>query len=86
MRRAFQRLLASSGFDVESFPNGADFFASLKTRRPDCLVLDLHMPVMNGFEVLAQLIQAGDPIPVIAITGHDTPETRQRIIKVVHGV
>jgi len=52
---------------------GADFLASLLTRRPDCAVLDLHMPDVSGFDVLQQLATAGDCLPVVIISGHSPP-------------
>jgi FixJ family two-component response regulator len=79
---ALKRLLVSSGFEVESFSNGVDFIASLNARHPDCLVLDLHMPGMTGFDVQAHLTRAGDRLPIVTITGHDTPETHQRALDV----
>ena len=48
---------------------------------PDCLVLDLHMPGMSGFEVQAGLAERGCSTPVIVITGYDTPEARSRAFR-----
>src|SRR6185369_16700688 len=62
--------------DVTSFPSGVEFLESLMTEWPDCVVLDLHMPVMNGFEVQAQLADLRVSVPVVIITGHDSDETR----------
>jgi len=76
IRKALTRLLRSAGMDVESFPSGLEFLESLETRRPDCVVLDLHMPVVNGFEVLSQLAESGMNLPVVVITGHDSDDTR----------
>ena len=76
IRNALRRLLRSAGMDVETFPSGVEFLESLATRRPDCVVLDLHMPVVNGFEVLAQLAESGINLPVVVITGHDSDDTR----------
>lgn len=80
MRVALERLLRSAGFDVETFPSGAEFLDSLKTRRPDCVVLDLHMPFISGFSVQTCLKEAGEGPPVIVITGHDAPETCERAL------
>ena len=66
--------------EVEVFASGEEFIASLASRRPDCLVLDLHMPGMNGFEVQARLVATGAPVPVVIITGHDSPETREQAL------
>ncbi len=79
--KALERLLRSQKFEVATFPSGSEFLASLDTRRPDCLILDLHMPQMNGFEVQSRL--ADDPdshLPVVVITAHDTPSSQQRVL------
>jgi FixJ family two-component response regulator len=78
--RALKRLILSAGMEVEAFTSGADLFEFLKTKSPDCLVLDLHMPVMSGFDVQARLAHSGSKLPVITITGHDTPESQQRVM------
>ena len=76
VRKALRRLLRSAGMDVKSFPSGVEFLESLTTEWPDCVVLDLHMPVMNGVEVQAQLAGLRVSVPVVIITGHDSDETR----------
>jgi len=78
IRKALTRLLRSAGLDVESFPSGSEFLKSLPTRQPDCVVLDLHMPVVSGFDVQADLAKSG--MPVVIITGHDSDETRTRAL------
>jgi FixJ family two-component response regulator len=80
VRKALQRLLRSAGMRVETFPTGAEFLDALRTSQPDCVVLDLHMPGVNGFEVQARLNQSGTRLPVVVITGHDTPESRARAL------
>jgi FixJ family two-component response regulator len=61
VRRALKRLMVSSGITVEAFASGAEFLDSLATRRPDCLVLDLNMPGLSGFDVQARLAQSTTP-------------------------
>ncbi len=80
VRRALSRLVRSLGFEAEAFPSGKEFLAALATRRPDCVVLDLHMPEVNGFDVQARMAEAGLHVPVIVITGHDSPEARARAL------
>ena len=46
----------------------------------DCIVLDLHMPQTTGFDVQVRLVQSGRSVPVVIITGDDTPETRSRAL------
>ena len=79
VRIALVRLVSSVGFAVESFATGAEFLVSIDRHLPDCLILDLHMPGMSGFDV--QLALARNPradIPVVVITGHDSAESRSR--------
>jgi FixJ family two-component response regulator len=66
--------------DVETFPSGAELLESFSLRRPHCIVLDLHMPVVNGFEVQNRMAESGLRVPVIIITGHDSDETRHRAL------
>ena len=79
--RALQRLLRAAGYGVETFTNGAVFLDTVAARRPDCLVLDLHMPRTSGFDVLGRLRDAGERVPVVVITGHDTPQNRERVME-----
>lgn len=78
MRKALRRLLGSHGFRVEAYERGNDFLAALPTHPADCLVLDLHMPGLNGFDVLEALgAQLAAP-SVVILTGHDEPGTAER--------
>jgi len=79
--KALQRLLRSAGLSVETYSSGETFLKSLASHAPDCLVLDLHMPELNGFDVQVELQRMGASIPVIVITGHDTPEARARALR-----
>lgn len=76
IRKALERLLRSANLEAEVFASGAAFLDSLASRRPDCLILDLHMPGMTGLHVLRHLKQSGMELPTIVITAHDEPETR----------
>jgi FixJ family two-component response regulator len=78
VRKALMRLMRSAGLSVETFASSAEFLKSLDTRLPDCVVLDLYMPHMNGFNVQAHLAQKHAALPVIVFTGHDLPQARER--------
>ena len=80
VRKALERLLRSAGLSVEAFASGAEFLASANDHEPDCVVLDLHMPEVSGFEVQSRLARAHAGVPVVTITGHDTPESRSRAL------
>src|SRR5438874_11743354 len=66
-----RRLLRLADYEVAAFKSGEDFIASLATRRPDCLILDVHMPGLSGFDVQAQMRAANIDVPIIFITASD---------------
>ncbi len=78
MRKALRRLLGTHGFLVEDYERGSDFLAALPSHPADCLVLDLHMPEVSGFDILEALAARHVTTPVVAITGHDEPGTAER--------
>jgi FixJ family two-component response regulator len=81
VRVALTRLVSSAGFAVETFASGAEFLRSIEDHEPDCVVLDLHMPEMSGFDVQGALASGHAAVPVVIITGHDTSESRTRAIQ-----
>lgn len=79
MRKALRRLLATHGFSVEEYETGSDFLAALSSHPADCLVLDLHMPEVSGFDVLASFAARHITTPVVVITGHGEPDTAEHV-------
>jgi FixJ family two-component response regulator len=80
VRKAFERLLRSAGFAVEAYPSGAEFLQSTDAHRPDCVVLDLHMPGVNGLDVLAQLQLGHTAVHVVVVTAHHSAESQARVL------
>ena len=79
--KALERLLRSARFEVATFASGMAFLSSLSGRKPDCVVLDLHMPGISGLDVQAQLMTgAGCKVPVVIITAHDSPIAQERAV------
>lgn len=76
VRKALQRLLRSVNLEADAYGSGREFLAALGGAKPDCLVLDLQMPEMNGLELQQHLAETGVRLPVIVITGHDEPGMR----------
>ena len=76
--RALQRLLGAAGFSVKTFGSGEDLLASNLLDRFDCLVLDVHLTGLSGFEVQDRLTGTQRSIPIIFITAHDDASTRER--------
>ncbi len=78
VRKALARVLTADEIETSTFASGAEFLASLPGQIPDCLMLDLQMPGMNGFEVQQALKDAGLATPVIVITGHADSRIRKK--------
>ncbi len=77
--KALGRLLKTYGFEVVTFALGEDLLAARASRWPDCLLLDLHMPGLSGFQVLERLAAQRVPMPVVVVTGHDQPGNAERV-------
>jgi FixJ family two-component response regulator len=74
--KALKRLIAAMNMDVAVFHSGETFLDSISVRRPDCVVLDLHMPGLSGVDVLRILTETHSDLPVVIITGRDEPASR----------
>jgi two-component system response regulator FixJ len=67
-------LLEMSGYRVVTYPNGAAFLEALSPSSRGCVLVDVSMPVMGGFEVQQELQRRGFDLPLIVMTGHgDVP-------------
>ena len=78
MRKALGRLLRLHGYEVALFENGQSLIDALAKRPLDCILLDLHMPGLNGFGVLQFLAKQPSRPPVIVLTGQDEPGNAAR--------
>jgi len=70
LRDALRQLLETAGLQVEAYANGASFLAACEHEQPDCVLLDMAMPGMSGYEVQASLNERDLRFPVIFLTGH----------------
>jgi len=81
IREALKSLMRSVRFNVEAFASAEDFLASERLNDTACLILDVNLPGMSGFELQNQLHMAGRGIPIIFITAHADDASRQRALK-----
>jgi FixJ family two-component response regulator len=81
IREALKSLMRSVRFDVEAFGSAEEFLASARFHETTCLILDLSLPGMNGFELQNHLNIERRSIPIIFITAHADEAARQRALK-----
>ena len=74
--RATGRLLSSAGWKVVSFTDPIVFLRYAQTHRPQVVVLDILMPIMNGLEVQTQLRAVSPSTRVVVLTSKDDPSVR----------
>jgi FixJ family two-component response regulator len=78
VRKALARLLTANLYTAETYGSAQEFLESLKVRRPQCLVLDLHMPDFGGLDLQLYLNRNGIKIPTVVVTGHNESGLRQQ--------
>lgn|SRR5574341_1161084 len=78
-----EQYLAHHGAEVRTAENGEEGLKALEGWKPTLILLDLSMPVMDGWEMLKKV--RADPatadVPVIALTAHAMPEDEQRVLE-----
>ena len=77
VRRSFELLLASAGLDCKTYVGAEEFLDTHTQSKNDLLILDIHMPNMNGNELLKLLKEEKINMPVITITAYDEEESRK---------
>ena len=80
VRKALKRLLRAAGFEAEGYASGQAFLDGAAAKPPNCVLLDLHMPGLSGQLLLARIGKMAGRPPVVVITAHDTPETRDECL------
>ena len=81
VREALSSLTRSAGLTVRTFASASESLEGLKKERPGCLVLDIQLPDINGFELQQRLASDGIQIPIIFLTGHGDIPMSVRAIK-----
>ncbi len=80
LRRLYAIGLNQRGYEVKLAANGAEAIDRIESDRPDVIILDLLMPVMDGWEVIERInpphAPANGDIPVLVVSGYARPEDR----------
>jgi FixJ family two-component response regulator len=75
--RAIGRLLRAAGFEPMAYPSAEAFLADATPAPRDCAVFDIHLGGMSGLDLCRHLAAQGRRLPVIFVTAHDEPATRE---------
>lgn len=79
--RALKLLLMTYGFDVDTFSSAEEFFSAVPNSTPGCLILDIHMPGISGWEAQKRLEKSGSNRPVIFISADKREGLRDKAFK-----
>jgi CheY-like chemotaxis protein len=72
--------MSSLHYEPVVFASGEDFLQHLPAQRPECVLLDLHLPGLNGIEVFRRLAGSNRAPPVIMMTGFDEAGVREKCL------
>ena len=81
VQRALKDLLESAGLSALCFGSAEEFLELDQQNQTACLVTDIRMPGMSGFELQAKLEAERYSIPIIFITAHDDAKTKMQAMK-----
>ena len=81
VRQLMEQFLTLRGYDVRIVENGKLALAAVDTFMPDVVLLDMHMPVMDGLETLKRLAARSLSLPVIMVTVNDDIETTTHLLQ-----
>src|ERR1043165_9896047 len=70
VRESLQSLIEFSGWQPETFASAKEFLGRPRTATPNCLVLDISLPDLNGLELQKLIASQRTEMPIIFITGH----------------
>lgn len=79
--RALSLLLKTYGFDVKTFSSAEIFFSMEPKGEPGCVILDLHMSGMNGWQALENLVKAQSLHRVIIISAEKSEGLQEKAVK-----
>ena len=80
IRELLRLYLEREGYTVLEAENGVEGIKKWKSDKPDMLLLDVMMPVMDGYEATAEIRKVSASVPIIAVTAYAFAQDEQRII------
>ena len=81
LREVYAKKFTLSGFEIETVKNGEEAITAITARTPDILILDLNMPVLDGFAVMEKYPREKRTFPILVLTNFGNEENRARATK-----
>lgn len=81
VRKLMEHFLSGKGYDVRIAENGRVGLATLETFTPDLVLLDMHMPELDGAATLQEIARRWPALPVIMVTVNEDVETTSRLLQ-----
>lgn len=78
LREVYVKKFSISGFKIRAVTNGQEAIAEIEKEKPDIAILDLNMPVMDGFAVLERYPRAARSFPIIILSNFGDTKNRER--------
>jgi DNA-binding response OmpR family regulator len=81
VRQLMEHFLADRGYEVRIAENGRQGLLALESFKPDVVLLDMHMPELDGLETLKRIAARWPALPVIMVTVNDDVATTSRLLE-----
>ncbi len=78
LRNLYIKKFATAGYEIRAAENGEQALEEIAKQKPDILVLDLHMPKMDGFQLLQKFPKKDRPFAVVILTNFADDQTRRK--------
>jgi len=79
-QRLFERILTSVGAEVDLAENGVVAVARVQATQYDLIIMDIRMPMMDGYEATRRIRDLGFTGPIVALTAHANPGEQERCL------
>lgn len=79
--RALSILLGTYGFSVDTFTSAEEFLRVVPNSVSGCLLLDIYMPVLDGWETQKRLLESGSARPVIMMSANKSAGQNEKALK-----
>ena len=78
LREVYTKKFTLSGYTIRTAENGEEAIAEVQKKVPDILILDINMPIVDGFGVLEKYPKESRPFPIIMLTNFGDEKNRER--------